>query len=227
MRTSQRIKRTAKSIAPRRRLVIVPPPAAPILSGMALRILEVASDVFIDDGYAAFGLRRVAAAANMSLSTLQYHFRSIDELLTATVQRLMDLYLNELVDISNRRAKSPQDRLRNMVAFSVAQVRQPRTARMTFEVWAVGQHHARAREILSAGYELYRGLFGQAIDKINPGLSPEDLQARAMLVGAQIDGLMLYTFEGGPPVLDWDLLEKTCVQSCIDLCGTSSKLEAR
>ena len=163
----------------------------------------------------------------MSLSTLQYHFRSIGELLTATVQYLMDLYLNKLVDISKQKVANPEDRLRNMIEFSLAQIRQPKSARVTFEAWAVAQHNERAREILRAGYELYRELFAQAIEKINPNLNPKELQARAMLVGAQIDGLMLYTFEGGPAVLDWTLLEKTCVDSCIALCGKGSKPTAR
>ena len=219
MRTSQRIGRKSKPIRPRRVLVSIPTPAPAALSDMAQAILEVAGDVFVDDGYASFGLRRVAAAAGMSLSSLQYHFRSIDELLTATVQYLMDLYLNKLVDISKQEAPTPEDRLRKMIEFSLAQIRQPRDARVTFEAWAVAQHHERAREILRAGYELYRELFAQAIEKINPNLQPKELQARAMLVGAQIDGLMLYTFEGGPTVLDWELLEKTCVSSCIALCG--------
>jgi AcrR family transcriptional regulator len=207
-----------------RKLLVSVPVSAPVLSDMAQAILEVAGDVFVDDGYAAFGLRRVAAAAGMSLSSLQYHFRSIDDLLTATVQYLMDLYLNKLVDIAKQEATTPEDRLRNMIEFSLAQIRQPRNAKVTFEAWAVAQHHERARGILRSGYELYRGLFAQAIEKINPNLRPTELQARAMLVGAQIDGLMLYTFEGGPAVLDWDLLEKTCVNSCIALCGDGSKL---
>ena len=219
MRTSQRNRPKSKASRPRRILVSVPTPAPPALSDIAQAILEVAGDVFIDDGYAAFGLRRVAAAAGMSLSSLQYHFRSIDELLTATVRYLMDLYLNKLVDIAEQQTTTPEDRLRNMIEFSLAEIRQPRNARVTFEAWAVAQHHERAREILRVGYELYRDLFAQAIEKINPNLRPNELQARAMLVGAQIDGLMLYTFEGGPAVLDWDLLEKTCVESCIALCG--------
>ena len=228
MRTSQRIGPKSKPSRPRRILVSVPTPAPPALSDIAQAILEVAGDVFIDDGYAAFGLRRVAAAAGMSLSSLQYHFRSIDELLTATVRYLMDLYLNKLVDIAEQQATTPEDRLRNMIEFSLAEIRQPRNARVTFEAWAVAQHHERAREILRVGYELYRDLFAQAIDKINPNLRPNELQARAMLVGAQIDGLMLYTFEGGPAVLDWDLLEKTCVESCIALCGgNGSRLTPR
>jgi AcrR family transcriptional regulator len=227
VRTSQRIGRMSKPTRPRRVLVSVPNPAPPTLSDMAQAILEVAGDVFVDDGYAAFGLRRVAAAAGMSLSTLQYHFRSIGELLTATVQYLMDLYLNKLVDISKQKVANPEDRLRNMIEFSLAQIRQPKSARVTFEAWAVAQHNERAREILRAGYELYRELFAQAIEKINPNLNPKELQARAMLVGAQIDGLMLYTFEGGPAVLDWTLLEKTCVDSCIALCGKGSKPTAR
>jgi AcrR family transcriptional regulator len=228
VRTSQRNRPKSKASRPRRILVSVPTPAPPALSDIAQAILEVAGDVFIDDGYAAFGLRRVAAAAGMSLSSLQYHFRSIDELLTATVRYLMDLYLNKLVDIAEQQATTPEDRLRNMIEFSLAEIRQPRNARVTFEAWAVAQHHERAREILRVGYELYRDLFAQAIDKINPNLRPTELQARAMLVGAQIDGLMLYTFEGGPAVLDWDLLEKTCVESCIALCGgNGSRLTSR
>ena len=227
VRTSQRIGRMSKPTRPRRVLVSVPNPEPPVLSDMAQAILEVAGDVFVDDGYAAFGLRRVASAAGMSLSTLQYHFRSIGELLTATVQYLMDLYLNKLVDISKQKVANPEDRLRNMIEFSLAQIRQPKSARVTFEAWAVAQHNERAREILRAGYELYRELFAQAIEKINPNLNPKELQARAMLVGAQIDGLMLYTFEGGPAVLDWTLLEKTCVDSCIALCGKGSKPTAR
>lgn len=227
VRTSQRIGRMSKPTRPRRVLVSVPTPAAPVLSDMAQAILEVAGDVFVEDGYAAFGLRRVAAAAGMSLSTLQYHFRSIGELLTATVQYLMDLYLNKLVDISKQEVANPEDRLRNMIEFSLAEIRQPKSARVTFEAWAVAQHNERAREILRAGYELYRELFAHAIERINPNLNPKELQARAMLVGAQIDGLMLYTFDGGPAVLDWTLLEKTCVDSCIALCGIGSKLTAR
>jgi BetI-type transcriptional repressor, C-terminal len=94
---------------------------------------------------------------------LQYHFRSIEEPLTATVQFLMDLHLNQLVDLSKQQATTPEDRLRNLIEFSLAQIRQPRTARVAFEAWAVAQHNERARKIPRAVYEIYRELFAQAI----------------------------------------------------------------
>jgi hypothetical protein len=81
---------------------------------------------------------------------LQYHFRSIDEPLTATVQFLMDLYLNQPVDLSKQQATTPEVRLRKLIEFSLAQIRQPRTARVAFKAWTVAQHNERARKILRA-----------------------------------------------------------------------------
>src|ERR1700685_1252647 len=60
----------------------------------AAAILRAATNELIENGYAQFSLRGVAAAAGMSLSTLQYHFKSFDELFAATMKCLLDSYLD-------------------------------------------------------------------------------------------------------------------------------------
>jgi AcrR family transcriptional regulator len=184
---------------------------------MAAAILRAATNELIENGYAQFSLRGVAAAAGMSLSTLQYHFKSFDELLAATMKCLLDGYLDGAEAAVNQPAKRAQDPLANLITYSLQQVKSPRLTLATTESWALAHRNALARETMQAGYARYLALFMAAIKPLNPRLSEAQLRARAALIGAQIDGLLLYTFEGAPPLLDWEILERTCIESAIRL----------
>jgi AcrR family transcriptional regulator len=184
---------------------------------MAAAILQAATNELIENGYAQFSLRGVAAAAGMSLSTLQYHFKSFDELLAATMKCLLDGYLDGAEAAVNQPAKRAQDPLANLITYSLQQVKSPRLTLATTESWALAHRNALARETMQAGYARYLALFMAAIKPLNPRLSEAQLRARAALIGAQIDGLLLYTFEGAPPLLDWEILERTCIESAIRL----------
>jgi AcrR family transcriptional regulator len=184
---------------------------------MAAAILRAATNELIEHGYAQFSLRGVAAAAGMSLSTLQYHFKSFDELLAATMKCLLDSYLDGAEAALNQPSKRPQDPLANLITYSLQQVKSPRLTVATTESWALAHRNALARETMQVGYKRYLALFVAAIKPLNPRLSEAQLRSRAALIGAQIDGLLLYTFEGAPPLLDWEILERTCIESAIRL----------
>jgi AcrR family transcriptional regulator len=184
---------------------------------MAAAILTAAANELIEKGYAEFSLRGVAAAAGMSLSTLQYHFKSFDELLAATLKCLLDSYIEGGEAIVKQPSRQTHDTLTNLITYSLQQVKSPRLTVATTESWAFAHRNALAREIMQAGYERYLSLFMTAIRPLNPRLSETQLRSRAALIGAQIDGLLLYTFEGAPPLLDWEILERTCIESAIRL----------
>jgi AcrR family transcriptional regulator len=184
---------------------------------MAAAILRAATNELIENGYAQFSLRGVAAAAGMSLSTLQYHFKSFDELLAATMKCLFDSSLAGAEAAVNQPSKRVQDPLANLISYSLQQVKSPRLTVATTESWALAHRNALARQTMQAGYERYLALFMSAIKPLNPRLSEVQLRSRAALIGAQIDGLLLYTFEGAPPLLDWEILERTCIESAIRL----------
>jgi AcrR family transcriptional regulator len=184
---------------------------------MAAEILRAAANELIEKGYAQFSLRGVAAAAGMSLSTLQYHFKSFDELLAATLKCLLDSYLDGAEAIVKQPSRRTHDPLTNLITYSLQQVKSPRLTVATTESWAFAHRNALAREIMQAGYQRYLALFMAAIKPLNPRLSESQLRSRAALIGAQIDGLLLYTFEGAPPLLDWEILERTCIESAIRL----------
>lgn len=184
---------------------------------MAAEILKAATNELIEKGYAQFSLRGVAAAAGMRLSSLQYHFKSFDELLAATLKCLFDSYLDGAEAIVRQPSPRSKEPLTNLIRYSLQQVKSPRMILATTESWALAHRNAMAREVMQAGYEGYLSVFMAAITPLNPRLSEAQLRLRAALIGAQIDGLLLYTFEGAPPLLDWEILERTCIESAIRL----------
>ena len=184
---------------------------------MAAEILRAATNELIEKGYAQFSLRGVAAAAGMSLSTLQYHFRSFDELLVATMKCLFDSLSGGCGGCRRQPSQRRHEPLANLIRYSLQQVKSPRMILATTESWALAHRNALAREVMQSGYEGYLSLFMAAIKPLNSHLPEAQLRLRAALIGAQIDGLLLYTFEGAPPLLDWEILERTCIESAIRL----------
>jgi len=195
----------------------LPKAVSPIRKTMADAILRAATNELIEKGYGQFSSRGVAAAAGMRLSTLQYHFKSFDELLAATLKCSSDSYLEGAEAIVKHPSRHAHDALTNLITYSLQQVKSPRLTVATTEAWALAQRNPLARETMQAGYKRYLALFMAAITPLNPGLSESQLRSRAALIGAQIDGLLLYTFEGAPPLLDWQILERTCIESAIRL----------
>jgi len=61
------------------------------------RILEVASELFIDKGYEATSLREIADRLGFTKAALYYHFQSKDQLLTALFEPTRQL-IGELMD---------------------------------------------------------------------------------------------------------------------------------
>src|SRR5437868_10883477 len=53
------------------------------------RILDVAEQLFADNGFAGTSLRRIIAAAEVNLAAVHYHFRSKESLLEAVLMRRM------------------------------------------------------------------------------------------------------------------------------------------
>jgi AcrR family transcriptional regulator len=65
------------------------------------RILDVAEEMFADQGFAGTSLRSIIAAADVNLAAVHYHFRSKDALLEAVVLRRLGPLNQERLDLLN------------------------------------------------------------------------------------------------------------------------------
>jgi AcrR family transcriptional regulator len=65
------------------------------------RILDVAEEMFADQGFAGTSLRSIIAGANVNLAAVHYHFKSKDALLEAVVLRRLGPLNQQRLDLLN------------------------------------------------------------------------------------------------------------------------------
>lgn len=182
----------------------------------AAAIVAVARTIFIEDGFANFGLRRVAAASGMRLANLQYYFPTIDDLLGDTVSSLLDHYVEGVKRIAGSEG-APSARLVRTIEYLLEAVQQPSTCKLCFDIWSIAQRDLKIQAVVRRAYVDYREAFCDLMSEFNPALSRDQLIARSTLLAAQLDGIMIYSFDGGPGVGDWSLLARTCIESALRL----------
>lgn len=196
-------------------------------AAMARTIIDAAENVFIEEGFAGFGMRPVAAAACMSLGTLQYYFPSADDLLIATVRSLQGRHLEAILAIVCIKTELPQVRLLRLLEYVYAQVHEPRACKMTFELLALAQREKQVRAVMREAYDVYRREIAHVVGGINPGLSTEERVARATVIASQLEGLMFYTYAGGSTVGNWSAITRECTRGVLHICGVDEEEQAR
>ena len=71
------------------------------------RILDAAAALFVESGYDATSLRRLAELVGIKAGSLYYHFDSKDDLLTAVLQRGVDVMHRAFDEAERRSAGAP------------------------------------------------------------------------------------------------------------------------
>ncbi|GAA4661444.1 TetR/AcrR family transcriptional regulator [Amycolatopsis dongchuanensis] len=88
----------------------------PVLRG---RILEEASRLFYERGYAATSIRDIADAVDISSSTMYHHFANKQDVLHAIVSRFMTDFVDATVPVLRDPALSPTERIRRAVCLHI------------------------------------------------------------------------------------------------------------
>ncbi|MGI4959940.1 MAG: TetR/AcrR family transcriptional regulator [Janthinobacterium lividum] len=180
------------------------------------RIIDAAERVFLDLGYAAFGSRRVAAQASMSLATLQYHFPTTTDLLEATVRSLVNRFAHE-TDVAVEGTDNVEEKLRNTIGYILSQVIKPDVCRLFFELWSLAQRDDVTRDVIRQTYQNYRENFRVLAAQMDPAAQSIVHVARATLLAATLEGIIVFTFKGGPGVGDWPTLQQMIKDNAVNL----------
>lgn len=127
------------------------------------KILQVATELFSQKGYAASGVDEIAARANIAKTALYYHFGNKQGILAAVLERLATEWIERIQHVSLQVA-SPMDRLDRALAGMRAMVEERPDILKLFQIMAleVAEHKPdvrrtlqsigkRAREALSDG----------------------------------------------------------------------------
>lgn len=161
--------------------------------GRALDILHAARALLAAEGYAGLSMRRVAADVGISLSNVQHYYKSRDALLEALLLYTMDLFQKKMDGISAAMTSaSPIDRFLSTCDMFLEEITDPVTHAIFFELWALASRNAFASGLMDKMLARERKTIFNMIRGLNPAIDDQEYMQRAVLIVAQIEGLMLF-----------------------------------
>lgn len=161
--------------------------------GRALDILHAARGLLAAEGYAGLSMRRVAADVGISLSNVQHYYKSRDALLEALLLYTMDLFQKKMDGIAAAMTSaSPIDRFLSTCDMFLEEITDPVTHAIFFELWALASRNAFASGLMDKMLARERKTIFNMIRGLNPAIDDQEYMQRAVLMVAQIEGLMLF-----------------------------------
>lgn len=164
--------------------------------GRAVEILLVARRLLASGGYAGLSMRRVAVEAGMSLSNLQHYYGSKEQLLEALLLTTMDEFQAKMDRIAVTMAGRPQvERFLTTVDMFLDEITDPVMHAIFFEIWALASRHPFASDLMGRMMGRERKAVYGLIHGLNPAIGDDLCMERAVLIVAQIQGLMLFRLD--------------------------------
>jgi AcrR family transcriptional regulator len=164
--------------------------------GRAQDIMQAARVILAAEGYAGLSMRRVATETGMSLSNLQHYYQSKDALLEAVLLTAMDLFQTKIDAISAAMtASAPVERFLSMVDMFLDEITDPVTHAIFFEIWALASRNPFASQLMDTMMARERKTIFKLIRGLAPGSSDAETMQRAVLIVAQVEGLMLFRLD--------------------------------
>lgn len=171
-------------------------------------IVEAAVPLIAERGYAAVGVRDVAAAAGVSVGTVTYHFGSVQEVLSEAMVLNIETYYAALSEAAEQ-ASGSAEALRLLVDALFTEDTD-RHWRMWFDYWNArdqdpdpDQGFARGQaQRYEAWHHQIRSLAGRGVDEGE--FTCDDLDGFAARFAALADGLALQRLRQAPPLTTED-----------------------
>ncbi len=161
--------------------------------GRAHDILHAGRLLLASEGYAGLSMRRLAADVGISLSNVQHYYQSKDALLEALLLYTMDLFQTKMDSISAAMpSATPIDRFLSTCDMFLEEITDPVTHAVFFELWALASRNDFASKLMDKMLGRERKAIYHLIRGLNPAIGDEEYMQRAILMVAQIEGLMLF-----------------------------------
>ena len=158
-------------------------------------ILLAARRIFAAEGYAGLSMRRVASGVGMSLSNVQHYYKSKDLLIEALLLYTMNAFQAKIDNIARTMDKAPRiDQLNSTIDMFLEELSDPVTHGVFFEIWALAERNAFASALMDKMLARERKAIYKLIRGLVPGISDQEAMLRAVLIVAQVEGLMLFRY---------------------------------
>jgi AcrR family transcriptional regulator len=162
-------------------------------------ILIAAIGLIADEGYASLSMRALARVVGMKLGSLQYHFRSSDELLKAIVGFVSASYDESFAELRQNTKQNPRQNkahpsLEEIVTFVIDDKVGANIVsdKLWPQLWAMQQVEPLVSDLVENIYSTYLKVLEQALR--NVGASAP--RAEALLLMSMLEGSTIFLGEG-------------------------------
>lgn len=170
------------------------PEAPPTEKGATRReeILAAASALLLEEGYAGFSARGVAARAGLRLSHVQYYFASPAAILAELLDRFVRRYGEEIMMRFGAAKGTGEQRLHRALDFLLNDEAYRRDCGIfMIEVAGFAARDKVIAAALERYYEIYFELFTGIVKELAPFLQPRERARRARQCVALIEGMSM------------------------------------
>ncbi len=155
-------------------------------------VLAAAHDVFVAEGYGGFSVRSVAARVGVSLSTVQHYFPSKELLVEAMLLAAAARYQRAIDAIVQAMPQaSAIDQFMASMDMFLADMKHPSVADGLVQMWAAARVDAGAAQTVARIQKRERKTVARLLAGTAPRWTEAEREARAALIVAQIEGLIL------------------------------------
>ncbi len=161
-------------------------------------ILQAATQIFIQEGYAELTLRRVAKDVDIRLSTVQHYFDSREALIAALIDERIQHYKNSYAELKTRIGIDSEAKARAIVRFLLDDSLSADTCGFFTQIWAMGFQKADSRAQLSDMYESHRQDLAGIVASLRPDLDERECFQRATMMSSMIEGSLIHLGHGLP-----------------------------
>jgi TetR/AcrR family transcriptional regulator, transcriptional repressor of bet genes len=169
--------------------MVVQDASMPVVNEPSDRLLDCVLDLLVAEGYEGISIRRVAAAAGVSIGAVQHHFPTKDALLAAAMDRVSRQF-QERLDRRVAPGAGPAEVLRAVAdeLVSTGEVRRPASV-----IWLVRMARAAVHEptadVHRQEWQQVEDLLAHLIAAARPDLGDQAVRDEATVLLALLDGL--------------------------------------
>ncbi len=158
----------------------------------AARIVLAARETLMDEGYAQFSMRNVAARAGVHLANVQYYFKTREDLVRALLDDTGARYRAAYDEL---RAHAPADRVARfeaIVDFNLKDIATWETRRYFIQLWALlTTIDGDSGGLMDDLYAIDIQQLSECIADLAPDTEPAEIRRRASVLAAMIEGMVV------------------------------------
>ena len=181
------------------------------------QILHAALGILVEEGYREMSMRRIAAACDMKLGNLTYHFPTREDLVRELLEAVIRSYEIEFARIVHMPGVPAEKRLVEICGLILEDIRTKKTTRVFPELWALSNHDPFVLERVQELYVRARIPLEEIVAEMRPDLPDEQRYDLALFISASMEGLTVFAGYEKPFEPRMDALEGIAIKSFIDI----------